>query len=118
MTIRGFDNTAVEEAKRTLLKFLPLKDSTIRTFDTLKLGSAKSTSFLLPVFPEEKSMDYRYRDKQLGRISLPIVRLTEPEHADDSAGKPPKIPKTSLSGLLTRTMATVLKPTSDTLGSL
>ena len=108
----------MEEAKRTLLKFLPLKDSTIRTFDSPKLGSAKSTSFLLPVFPEEKSMDYRYRDKQLGRMSLPIGRLTEPEHVDNSAGKTPKIPKTSLSGLLTRTMATILKPMSDTPDSL
>ncbi|CAA9959040.1 SLS domain containing protein [Pyrenophora teres f. maculata] len=112
-TIRGFNNTAVEEAKRTLVKFLPFKDSTVRTFDTLKLGNAESASFLLPVFPEEKSMDYRYRDQQLGRMSMPIVRLTEPENVDNSAEKLPNLPKTSLSGLLTRTMATVLKPTSD-----
>ncbi|KAI2481940.1 SLS domain containing protein [Pyrenophora tritici-repentis] len=115
-TIRGFDSTAVEEAKRTLVKFLPFKDSTVRTCDTLKLGSAKSASFLLPVFPEEKSMDHKYRDQQLGRMSMPIVRLTGPENVDNSVEKPhkiPKIPKTSLSGLMTRTMATVLKPTSD-----
>ncbi|RMZ66435.1 respiratory complex assembly rmp1 [Pyrenophora seminiperda CCB06] len=117
-TIRGFDNAAVEEAKRTLVKFLPLKDSTVRTFDTLKLPSAKSMSFLLPIFPEEQSMDYKYRDKQLGRISVPVVRLTEPEHVDNLAGESPKIPKTSLSGLLTRTMAAVLKTTSDTPKSL
>jgi len=118
LTIWGFDDMAVEEAKRTLLKFLPLKNSAVRTFDTLKLGSAKSASFLLPVFPEEKSMDYRYRDKQLGRMSMPTVRLTEPEDVDKSAEKLPKIPKTSLSGLITRTMATVLKSPSDTPTSL
>jgi hypothetical protein len=116
--IRGFDTPAVEEARRTLIRFLPLKDSTTRTFDIQKLGATKSPSSILPVFLE-KSLDHKYREIKLGRISLPVMRLTEPEIADDEVKpvtltkKPTENPKTSLQGLMNRIVSTVRLPAAD-----
>jgi hypothetical protein len=105
----------VEEARRTLVRLLPLKDSTTRTFDTQKLGTAKSSSYLLPVFLG-KALDHKYRETRLGRMALPIVRLTEPEVADDEAEpakRPADMPKNAFQGLMNRTVSTVRLPAVD-----
>jgi hypothetical protein len=112
--IRGFDTTAVEEARRTLVRFLPLKDSTTYTFDTQK-GAAKNSSYLLPMFPEN-SVDHKHREMKLGRMSLPVVRLTQPEPSDDQAKptkKPEKSAKNATQGLMNRTASTVRLPAVD-----
>ncbi|KAF1934791.1 hypothetical protein EJ02DRAFT_362924 [Clathrospora elynae] len=119
LIIRGFDKNAVDEAKRTLTRFLPFKDSATRTFDTQKLDAAKSSSYLLPVFLEDKSLDHTYRNSALGRMSMPIARITEPEDTGieeqqgETAKKSVKSPRT-LHGLVNRVVATVKRPTSDT----
>jgi hypothetical protein len=113
LTIRGFDKNSIEEAKRTLIRFLPFKEPVTRTFDTQKLGTADSAVFLSPVLPEDTSLEYKYRSRDLGRLSMPIVRLTVPESVDFQAKKPAKAPKTALHGLVNRTMATLLRTASD-----
>ncbi|KAH6875659.1 mitochondrial inner-membrane-bound regulator-domain-containing protein [Alternaria rosae] len=112
LVIRGFDVSSIEEAKRTLIRFLPFKDSAERTFDTQKLGHAESTAFLSPVLTEHDSLEYKYRKRELGRLSMPIMRLTEPESAETKAEKPAKVPKTTLHGLVNRTLGTILRPAS------
>jgi hypothetical protein len=113
LTIRGFDKNSIEEAKRILIRFLPFKEPVTRTFDTQKLGTADSAVFLSPVLPEDTSLEYKYRSRDLGRLSMPIVRLTVPESVDFQAKKPAKAPKTALHGLVNRTMATLLRTASD-----
>jgi hypothetical protein len=107
--IRGFDTAAAEEARRILNRFLPLKDSTTRTFDfPSKLGYTETSSYLLPVL-SEKSLDYKYRETKLGRMSLPIMRLSEPDIANDQVKlvkqKLNDFPKKVLQGLKNRTAA-------------
>lgn len=65
------------------------------------------------MFPEDSSVEYKYRRGDLGRLSMPIVRLTEPEYVDSEAEKLAKAPKTALHALVNRTMATVLRSASD-----
>jgi hypothetical protein len=118
LVIRAFDLQAAEEARRTLLSLLPFKDSTTRTFDTQKVDAEKRSSYLLPIYLEEKSLDYKYRNAELGRLSMPIARLTEPDTSNEDAEqtktteKPAKSPKT-LAGLTNRIIATIRRPTSD-----
>ncbi len=104
---------SIEEAKRTLIKFLPFKDPATRTFDTQKLGTAESATFLSPVLTEHDSLEYKYRKRELGRLSMPIIRLTEPESIESHAEQPEKVPKTTLHGLVNRTVATIQRPASD-----
>ncbi|KAI4932527.1 hypothetical protein J4E85_002925 [Alternaria conjuncta] len=112
LVIRGFDVSSIEEAKRTLVRFLPFKDAAERTFDTQKLGSAESAAFLSPVLTEHDSFEYKYRKRELGRLSMPIMRLTEPDTVEAQAAKPAKAPKTTLHGLVNRTLGTILRPAS------
>jgi hypothetical protein len=113
LIIRGFDKTSLEEAKRTLVRFLHLKEPVTRTFDTQKSGTADRTTFLSPVLPEDNFLEYKYRRGDLGRLSMPIIRLTEPESVDFQAEKPAKAPKTAFHGLVNRTVATVLRSATD-----
>ncbi|KAL1797575.1 hypothetical protein ACET3X_004181 [Alternaria dauci] len=113
LTIRGFDKISIDEAKRALIRFLPFKEAVARTFDTQKLGDAKKTAFLLPVLPEDNSLEYMYRKRDLGRLSMPIARLTETENVDSGAEKLAKAPKTALGGLVDRTTAAVLRSAPD-----
>ncbi|KAF1843054.1 uncharacterized protein K460DRAFT_378289 [Cucurbitaria berberidis CBS 394.84] len=83
LMIKGFSKSAVEEAERTLIRLLPLKGSPTRTIDMLELDADKSSSYLLPIFPEKNSLDHTYRDLKLGRWSLPVRRLPEPESTDN-----------------------------------
>ncbi|KAI4714665.1 hypothetical protein J4E89_000346 [Alternaria sp. Ai002NY15] len=112
LVIRGFDVSSIEEAKRTLVRFLPFKNAAERTFDTQKLGSAESAAFLSPVLTEHDSFEYKYRKRELGRLSMPIMRLTEPDTVEAQAAKPAKAPKTTLHGLVNRTLGTILRPAS------
>ncbi|KAF1829022.1 hypothetical protein BDW02DRAFT_574375 [Decorospora gaudefroyi] len=113
LTVRGLDNVAVEEAKRTLLRLFPFKDSTVRTFETRKLLGAKSSMYLMPVFPEAKSLEQRYRHMKLGRMTLPIERLAEPEtregqtHEAETIAKATKRSNAALDKLVSRTSMSV-----------
>ncbi|KAG9190846.1 hypothetical protein G6011_08934 [Alternaria panax] len=113
LVIRGFDKHSIEEAKRTLIRFLPFKEPVTRTFDVQKLGAADGAVFLSPVLPGDNSLEFKYRSRDLGRLSVPVARLTEPESVDFQAEKPAKVPKTALHGLVNRTMATILRSASE-----
>jgi hypothetical protein len=91
---------------------LPFTDSAKRTFDTQKLGKAKDAAFLSPVLTEHDSFEYKYRGRELGRLSLPTMRLTEPESIETDTKTPRRAPKTTLHGLVNRTVGTVLRPAS------
>ena len=79
LKIRGLDETSGAEAKRTLIRLLPFKESATRTIDTQRLDAAKQGSYLLPVFHETKSLDYSYRNLNLGRWALPVARSEDPD---------------------------------------
>ncbi|EOA90111.1 uncharacterized protein SETTUDRAFT_56828, partial [Exserohilum turcica Et28A] len=111
LTIRGFDNAAVEEAKRALIRLLPLKEPVARTSDMLNLGAAAASIYPAPIYVEKSLLDYQHRNTVLGRLSMPIERLVKPESADD-AQEPAvasKSPKATLRGLVDRTAATVIR---------
>jgi hypothetical protein len=81
------------------------------------VDAEKNSSYLLPVYVEEKSLDHNYRNVELGRMSMPIARLTEPDTTEDAQQTemteiPDKSPKT-LAGLANRVIATIRRPTSD-----
>ncbi|KAH7382225.1 mitochondrial inner-membrane-bound regulator-domain-containing protein [Pyrenochaeta sp. MPI-SDFR-AT-0127] len=83
LTIRGLDKNAVEEAARTLVKLLPLKDSSTRTVDSQNLDATKGSSYLLPIYQEEQSLDLTFRDHNVGRWTLPIVKTAESSRNED-----------------------------------
>ncbi|KAJ4993752.1 hypothetical protein SVAN01_00806 [Stagonosporopsis vannaccii] len=77
LIIHGLDESSVAEAKRTLERLLPFKESATRTIDTQRLDAAKNGSFLMPVFHESTSLDFQYRDLSLGRWTLPVARSVD-----------------------------------------
>ncbi|KZM19997.1 uncharacterized protein EKO05_0003344 [Ascochyta rabiei] len=77
LKIHGLNETSVAEAKRTLIRLLPFKESATRTIDTQRLDAAKHDSYLLPTFNETKSLDYAHRSLSLGRWALPVTRSAD-----------------------------------------
>lgn len=82
MKIHGLSDASVADAKRTLIRLLPFKESATRTIDTQRLDAAKGESYLLPTFHEDRSLDYSYRNLSLGRWALPVSRS-----ADETVGE-------------------------------
>ncbi|RAR06973.1 hypothetical protein DDE83_006694 [Stemphylium lycopersici] len=113
-TIRGFELSAIDEAKRTLINFLPLKDNTTRTSDMLNLGATETLLQKVPVYVEESALDYEHRNVALGRLSVPLARDVQDDIVDGISGPATDlaIPKAAISGLVERTVATVLRYTS------
>ena len=78
------------------------------------LGTTKTFLERTPVYVEESALDYRHRNVALGRLSLPHARDVEDDIGDgiELSAADVVIPKGSLSGLIERTAATVLRFTS------
>jgi hypothetical protein len=84
LTIRGFDNTSITEAKQYLLRLLPTRDHVERTCDTEKIDAAIGDCFLVPAVHEPTSLDYSDRDVALGRWWLPTPRLRKAPDGSDA----------------------------------
>ncbi|EMD60659.1 hypothetical protein COCSADRAFT_150811 [Bipolaris sorokiniana ND90Pr] len=113
-TIRGFDNASVEEAKRSLINLLPFRDSITRTSDMLNLGSAATSIYPVPVYVDESLLSYKTRNTPLGRLSVPLPRISGPESVEDKeeSVEVPKSSKATVQGLVDRTAATILRSAS------
>ena len=117
LKIRGLDETSVAEAKRTLIRLLPFKESATRTIDTQRLDTAKHVSYLLPVFHESKSLDYNYRNMSLGRWALPVTRsadtaTTQDQVTSQEEAESRSTPEQNTHGVVNRVVS-VLKPPVD-----
>lgn len=111
MTIRGFDNAAIEDTKRLLINLLPLKNAITRTSDMLDVDLAETSIYPAPVYVEKSSLEYRVRNTALGRLSIPHPRIARPESVDD-AHEPvvaPTSPNAVLDGLVDRTAANIIQ---------
>ncbi|KAH6633560.1 mitochondrial inner-membrane-bound regulator-domain-containing protein [Boeremia exigua] len=106
--IYGLDEASVAEAKRTLVRLLPFKDSAPRTIDTQKLDAAKRESYLLPVFHEPMSLEYKHRNLSLGRWVLPVTRSVEPGEQ-----QLPSDPEQNLHSIVNRTVSLMMPPADD-----
>ncbi|KAF2712984.1 hypothetical protein K504DRAFT_369936 [Pleomassaria siparia CBS 279.74] len=73
--IRGFDKISVEEARRGLLRTLPYKLSP-RSIDRRKVLAAQKECYLLPT-PFKGFLDYRFRNAEYGRWSLPVHKAPD-----------------------------------------
>ncbi|KAF2738829.1 hypothetical protein EJ04DRAFT_549713 [Polyplosphaeria fusca] len=71
--IRGVTKASVEEAERCLINVLPLRDPSKRTINTKML---KKEHALSPI-PMKNSLDFRFRDIDMGRWVAPVVKMTE-----------------------------------------
>ena len=102
------------EAKRTLIRLLPFKESATRTIDTQRLDAAKKESYLLPIFHEPKSLDYSHRNLSLGRWALPVSRsadTSQPEGQESHEGIEFKSePEQSTHGLVNRVVSFMRPP--------
>ncbi|KAF2628117.1 hypothetical protein BU25DRAFT_391627 [Macroventuria anomochaeta] len=110
LTIHGLDETSVAEAKRTLVRLLPFKESATRTIDTQRLDAAKHGSYLLPTFHEPKSLDYSFRDLSLGRWALPVARsadavATEEQDNSQDGVEPKQRSEQSTHGIVNRVVS-------------
>ncbi|EUC31937.1 hypothetical protein COCCADRAFT_99951 [Bipolaris zeicola 26-R-13] len=114
-TIRGFNNASIEEAKRSLINFLPFRDSITRTSDMLNLGSAATSIYPAPVYVDESLLSYKTRNTPLGRLSVPLPRISGPESIEgtEESVEAPKSSKATVQGLVDRTAATILRSASD-----
>ncbi|KAF9690835.1 hypothetical protein EKO04_011134 [Ascochyta lentis] len=115
LKIHGLNETSVAEAKRTLIRLLPFKESATRTIDTQRLDAARYDSYLLPTFNETKSLDYAYRDLSLGRWALPVTRSADTtpleEHQESQEKFKPKLnPDQSTHGLVNRVVSFMRPP--------
>lgn len=81
LKIYGLDEASIAEAKRTLIRLLPLKESAVRTIDSQRLDSAKQGSYLSPVYHEASSLDFNLRELSLGRWAMPVARADDPSRA-------------------------------------
>ncbi|KAF3040740.1 hypothetical protein E8E12_008460 [Didymella heteroderae] len=109
LKIHGLDEGSIAEAKRTLIRLLPFKESATRTVDTQKLDAAKQGSYLSPVYHETNSLDFNLRGLDVGRWALPITRTDEtPGVASESMSSPEQ----SSHGIVNR-VASLLKPPVD-----
>lgn len=101
------------EAERTLIRLLPLKDTTLYTFDSNKADQLPRSTRLVPTLVDEQSLDLKYRDVQLGRWSAcvykdPYDRTEAPKRDENSKGSQKK--KTSgLGAALNRVFQTMKK---------
>ncbi|KAF2824791.1 hypothetical protein CC86DRAFT_353360 [Ophiobolus disseminans] len=116
LVIRGLGKSATAEAERTLLRLLPLKDSTLYTIDTQKLQS-KATANLVPTSVDQTSLDHKHRGTKLGRYSFPRSKRSQPDSVDELVSKAPrKYDLTgTFSGSKTRVATTIkgLRQTQD-----
>ncbi|KAJ4330926.1 hypothetical protein N0V95_009975 [Ascochyta clinopodiicola] len=117
LKIHGLNDTVVAEAKRTLTRLLPFKESATRTIDTQRLDAAKHDSYLLPTFNETKSLDYAYRGLNLGRWALPVTRSADtsaPEEYETSQEevKFTSTPDQNTHGLVNRVVS-IMRPPVD-----
>jgi hypothetical protein len=103
LKIHGLDEASVAEAKRTLIRLLPFKESATRTIDTQKLDAAKQESYLSPVYHEASSLDFNLRGLSVGRWALPYTR----------ADKTPGVASEQSSHGIVNRVASSLKPPVD-----
>lgn len=115
--IHGLDETSVAEAKRTLERLLPFKESATRTIDTQRLDAAKNGSFLMPIFHESTSLDFQYRNLSLGRWTLPVSRLTDKVKSGELSNSQAEVGSGSVleqnSHAIVNRVATLMKPPID-----
>lgn len=111
MKIHGLDEASIAEAKRTLIRLLPFKESATRTIDTQKLDAAKQGSYLSPVYHETNSLDFNYRGLNLGRWALPVAR-TEQQKASQEKPEFTSSPEQSSHSIVNR-VASLLMPPVD-----
>ncbi|KAJ5023960.1 mitochondrial inner-membrane-bound regulator-domain-containing protein [Bipolaris maydis] len=102
------------KAKRSLINLLPLRDSITRTSDMLNLGPAATSIYPAPVYVDESLLSYRNRNAPLGRLSVPLPRISGPESIEDTeeSVEAPKSSKAMVQGLVERTAAMILRAAS------
>ena len=87
--IRGLDKVSVDEARRALIKLLPLQPSP-RYIDLRKFNAAQEQLHLLPI-PFKNFLDYRFRGLDWGRWSRPIPKsLNTESRPNHQAVEPPQ----------------------------
>ncbi|KAF3006590.1 hypothetical protein E8E13_007011 [Curvularia kusanoi] len=114
--IYGLKKDSIEEAERTLARFLPFKESAKRTIDTQRLDTTQHGTYLQPVYHDENSLDFIHRNVKLGRWVVPVSRVegsattTGPGMSEQLISQP-DVGK-SLHGVINR-VASLLKPPVD-----
>lgn len=109
LKIHGLDEASIAEAKRTLIRLLPLKESATRTIDTQKLDAAKQGSYLSPAYHEASSLDFNLRGLSMGRWAVPVTRA---EDASQVASESTSNIEQSSHSIVNR-VASLLKPPVD-----
>ncbi|KAF1922746.1 uncharacterized protein M421DRAFT_349933 [Didymella exigua CBS 183.55] len=109
LKIHGLDEASIAEAKRTLIRLLPFKESAPRTIDTQKLDAAKQGTYLSPVHHDASSVDFNLRGLSVGRWALPVTRAEENHQV---ASEPTSNSEQSLHSIVNR-VASLLKPPAD-----
>lgn len=72
--IRALDKETVAEAKRCLIRLMPLKNPIPVTVDTTARETLVESDNLLPIAVEEEALEYQLRNTKLARWSLPIKK--------------------------------------------
>jgi hypothetical protein len=114
---------AAAEAERILIRLLPLRDISAHTIDYHKTTPHRKPKFLLPAYYDERSLDYKFRNSQLGRWSdrtsqASSTHSSEEQHQEDGDGATSsnifvKQVVTSLRSIEERGSKAVAKQTSD-----
>lgn len=89
--IRAPDINAAAEAERALVRLLPLRDRSAHTIDYHKASIHRQPQFLFPNYYDEKSLEYKSRNLELGRwsdrtSSASSAPSSEAQHKKDGDG--------------------------------
>jgi hypothetical protein len=82
--VRALDKEVNLEAERCLIKLLPLQSPVLRTVDTTARDALEKSDHFMPVVVEKEHVEYKARNSEFGRWSLPMGKTTAVPPTSDS----------------------------------